>query len=103
MKRVFHLPLALAGATTAVFAACYVNGPARQCYATVPVNGMICINTGGVIPWISKAPPGASGRTQACVTGPHCRYDCPSGQTFYFYTGAVVGGCGDPCVGSYSN
>ena len=101
MKHVFLPLLALAGTATAVFAACYVNGPAKECPANVPHNGETCAYVRGVIPWVSNAPPGVSGRTLPCATPPQCEYICPStGKSVFYYTGAVVGSCGTPCVGT---
>lgn len=100
MKRIFHWSLALVGSASALWAACYVNGPSRECPPTVPHNGMTCTFVSGQIPWVSPAPPNVSGWTQACATGPHCQYVCPNGDMPTYYTGAVAGGCGVRCIGN---
>jgi hypothetical protein len=101
MKRTLIPLLVLSGTGTVLFAACYVNGPARECPATVYHNGGTCNFIRGVIPWVSEAPPGVSGRTLPCATPPQCVYTCPhlGGEEVRYYTGAVVTSCGDPCTG----
>ena len=101
MNRLLHPLLALMGTATALFAACYVNGPAKECPGTVFHSGGTCNYVGGIIPWTSPAPPGVSGRTQACPLPKQCVYNCPhlGGEQVKYYTGAVVSDCGNPCVG----
>lgn len=101
MKGLIIPVMASVGTVMAVYAACYVNGLARECPATVYYGGGTCNYISGILPWASYAPPGVSGRTLPCPTDPQCKYDCPhlNGQTIKLYTGGVVGSCGDPCVG----
>lgn len=100
MKRLMSQIMVPVAMSAAGIAACWVNGPAKECEPTLPYQGGTCNYVHGLRPWISRAAPNVSGRDDWYVPDTlWCAYDCPhlQGKTVWAYTGAVTRG--NPCVG----